>query len=79
MSNFYTDNPDLAATLRRLDLRRVVRLREDGYAQARDFAYAPADYEDALDSYERTLRSPATSPASSSSRAPKTSTARAAS
>ena len=55
MSNFYTDNPDLAATLHRLDLRRVVRLREDGYAQAQDFAYAPADYEDALDSFERTL------------------------
>ena len=55
MSNFYTDNPDLAATLHRLDLSRVVRLREDGYAQARDFAYAPADYEDALDSYERAL------------------------
>jgi 3-(methylthio)propanoyl-CoA dehydrogenase len=55
MTNFYNDNPDLQATLRRLDLARIVRLREDDYAQARDFAYAPSDYEDALDSYERTL------------------------
>ena len=55
MSNFYTDNPDLRATLRRLDLARIVRLREDDYAQAHDFAYAPRDFEDALDSYERTL------------------------
>ncbi len=55
MSNFYSDNPDLQATLRRLDLARVVRLREDDYAQAHDFAYAPRDYEDALDSYERAL------------------------
>jgi 3-(methylthio)propanoyl-CoA dehydrogenase len=55
MSNFYRDNPDLQATLRHLDLARIVRLREDGYAQAQDFAYAPKDYEDALDSYERTL------------------------
>ena len=55
MSNFYNDNPDLQATLRRLDLARIVRLREDDYAQARDFAYAPRDFEDALDSYERTL------------------------
>jgi alkylation response protein AidB-like acyl-CoA dehydrogenase len=55
VSNFYTDNPDLAATLRRLDLSRIVRLREDGFAQARDFAYAPKDHEDALDSYERAL------------------------
>jgi len=55
MSNFYNDNPDLQATLRRLDLARVVRLREDDYRQAGDFAYAPRDFEDALDSYERTL------------------------
>jgi alkylation response protein AidB-like acyl-CoA dehydrogenase len=55
MSNFYSDNPDLRATLRRLDLARIVRLREDDYAQAQDFAYAPRDFEDALDSYERTL------------------------
>ena len=55
MSNFYRDNPDLQATLRSLDLARIVRLREDGYEQARDFAYAPKDYEDALDNYERTL------------------------
>ncbi|MEI6452837.1 MAG: acyl-CoA dehydrogenase family protein, partial [Actinomycetes bacterium] len=55
MSNFYDDNPDLQATLRRLDLARVVRLREDDYRQAGEFAYAPRDFEDALDSYERTL------------------------
>lgn len=55
MTNFYGDNPDLRATLRRLDLARVVRLREDDYLQARDFAYAPKDFEDAIDSYERTL------------------------
>jgi len=55
MSNYFTDNADLRQTLRRLDLARVVRLREDDYLQARDFAYAPTDFEDALDSYERTL------------------------
>ena len=55
MSNFYSDNADLQQTLRRLDLGRIVRLREDDYLQARDFAYAPKDLEDALDSYERAL------------------------
>jgi len=55
VSNFFTDNADLGATLRRLDLARIVALREDEYAQARDFAYAPRDFEDALDSYERAL------------------------
>jgi 3-(methylthio)propanoyl-CoA dehydrogenase len=55
MSNFFSDNPDLQTTLLRLDLARIVRLREDDYRQALDFAYAPRDFEDALDSYERTL------------------------
>lgn len=55
MPNFYTDNPDLVAQLDRLDLARVVAWREDGYSQARDFAWAPRDYEDAIDSYRRAL------------------------
>ena len=55
MSNFYTDNADLQATLRRLDLARIVRLREDDFRQAEDFSYAPRDHEDAIDSYERAL------------------------
>ena len=44
MSNFFTDNADLQQTLRSLDLARIVSLLEDGYAQARDFAYAPSDF-----------------------------------
>jgi 3-(methylthio)propanoyl-CoA dehydrogenase len=55
MANFYSDNPDLNAKLSTLDLARIVSLREQGYAQAREFPYAPRDYEDALDSYRRTL------------------------
>lgn len=55
MSNFYTDNADLQATLRRLDLARIVRLREDDFQEAEDFSYAPRDHEDAIDSYERAL------------------------
>ncbi|MGO8683971.1 MAG: acyl-CoA dehydrogenase family protein [Thermoleophilia bacterium] len=55
MSNFYSDNADLAAQLERLNLAHVVELREDGFAQAHDFAYAPVDLADALDSYRRAL------------------------
>jgi alkylation response protein AidB-like acyl-CoA dehydrogenase len=55
MSNYFTDNPDLSFTLAHLDMHRIVELREDGYSQARDFTYAPRDFEDALDSYRRTL------------------------
>jgi alkylation response protein AidB-like acyl-CoA dehydrogenase len=55
VSNFFTDNPHLQHTLRRLDLATVVRWREDDYSQADEFPFAPRDYEDALDSYERVL------------------------
>jgi alkylation response protein AidB-like acyl-CoA dehydrogenase len=55
VSNFFTDNDDLAFQLEHLDLARVVRLREDDFAEARDFAYAPRDHEDALDGYRRAL------------------------
>jgi hypothetical protein len=55
VSNFYTDDPDLVRQLATLDLRRIVALREDDYQQVRDFAYAPRDFDDALDSYRRTL------------------------
>jgi alkylation response protein AidB-like acyl-CoA dehydrogenase len=55
MSNFFTDNPDLSFTLEHLAMHRIVELREDGYTQSRDFTFAPRDFEDALDSYRRTL------------------------
>jgi alkylation response protein AidB-like acyl-CoA dehydrogenase len=54
-TNFYSDNPDLAEKLVMLDLERVVALREDDFAQAREFVYAPRDHADALDSYRRAL------------------------
>jgi 3-(methylthio)propanoyl-CoA dehydrogenase len=55
LTNFYTDNSDLAGKLATLDLTRVVALREDEYEQAREFVYAPRDYDDAIDSYRRAL------------------------
>ena len=55
MSNFFTDNKDLQFTLANLDLDEVVRLREEGYIQAKEFDHAPVDLNDAIDNYRRTL------------------------
>ena len=55
MTNYFADNPDLGFRLEHADLARVVRLREDDYSQAREFTYAPSDYEDAKDSYRHIL------------------------
>lgn len=56
MANFFTDNEDLKFTLKNLDLREIVRLRENDYKEAEEFDFAPENFEDALDSYERVLQ-----------------------
>jgi 3-(methylthio)propanoyl-CoA dehydrogenase len=55
MTNFYDDNADLQFRLEHADLARVVALREDGYAQVRQFSFAPKDLDDARDSFRRAL------------------------
>jgi len=53
--NFFLDNNDIQFHLDHLDLREIVELREDAYAEHGRFPYAPEDYEDALDSYRKAL------------------------
>jgi hypothetical protein len=55
MPNFFTGNQDILDYLQSADLRDLVTLHEQGYAEAQEFDYAPADYEDAMDSYRRVL------------------------
>ncbi|WP_243347733.1 acyl-CoA dehydrogenase family protein [Parabacteroides sp. FAFU027] len=53
--NFYLDNPDLKHHLDHPLMRRIVELRERNYTDAQQFDYAPMDFEDAMDSYEKVL------------------------
>ena len=55
MPNFFTDNEDIVDFFENTDLRALLELHERGYADARHCDYAPADYEDAIDSYRRVL------------------------
>lgn len=55
MTNFFTENADLQFHLEHLDLEEVVALMEDDYQQAKEYAYAPADYQDAVDNYRKVL------------------------
>ena len=55
MPNFFTDNSDLLYQFNRLDLDEIVRLTEDNFNQAKDFNYAPINYEDALENYKNIL------------------------
>ncbi|MDE6487300.1 MAG: acyl-CoA dehydrogenase family protein [Muribaculaceae bacterium] len=55
MANFYTDNPDLRHHLNHPMMRKIVELKERNFADAQSYDYAPVDFEDAMDNYERVL------------------------
>ena len=55
MANFYTDNPDLKHHLNHPLMRKIVELKERNYTDAEKFDYAPFDFEDAMDSYDKVL------------------------
>ncbi len=55
MANFYTDNADLKHHLHHPLMEKIVALRERNYTEADKYDYAPADFNDAMDNYERVL------------------------
>ena len=55
MANFYTDNKALQYHLHHPLMKEIVALRERNYTQSGEFDYAPLDFEDAMDSYQRVL------------------------
>ncbi|MCD8388326.1 MAG: acyl-CoA dehydrogenase family protein [Bacteroidales bacterium] len=55
MANFYTDNPDLKHHLNHPMMRKIVELKERNFTDAEKFDYAPFNFEDAMDNYDRVL------------------------
>ncbi len=55
MPNFFTDNSDLHKKFESLDLKEIVSLSEDNYAQSSKFQHAPHNYEDAIENYRKIL------------------------
>ncbi|MCI9172062.1 acyl-CoA dehydrogenase family protein [uncultured Duncaniella sp.] len=55
MANFYTDNPDLKHHLTHPLMEKIVALKERNYSDAEKYDYAPLDYTDAQDSYDKVL------------------------
>ncbi len=53
--NYYTDNPSLKHHLHHPLMKHIVELKERGYADKEKYDYAPQDFEDAMDSYEKVL------------------------
>jgi len=55
MANLYNDNRDLKFHLTHPMMQKLVMLKERNFADKSSFDYAPIDFEDAMDSYERVL------------------------
>ncbi len=55
MANFYNDNPALKHHLVHPLMRKIVELKERNFTDAEKYDYAPFDFEDAMDSYEKVL------------------------
>lgn len=55
MANFYTDTPQFRHYLNHPLMKRIVELKERNYADKYTYDYAPMDFEDAMDSYDKIL------------------------
>ncbi len=55
MDNFYIDNPDLKFHLTHPLMEKIVALKERNFTDRDKFDYAPVDFEDAMDSYDKVL------------------------
>ena len=55
MANFYTDNPSLRHHLQHPLMQKIVALRERDYTEAQTYDYAPRDFADAVDNYDKVL------------------------
>lgn len=55
MANFYTDNPALKHHLNHPLMQKIVALKERDYTDAEKFDYAPRDFEDAMDNFDKVL------------------------
>ena len=55
MANFYSDIPELKFELENPMMERIVELKERGFREKDEYAEAPLDFADAMDSYEKVL------------------------
>ncbi len=55
MENFFLDNEHLKFHLTHSLMSKIVKLKEKDYTESKQFDYAPFDFEDAMDSYEKVL------------------------
>ena len=55
MPNYFTDNKDLLFHFENLNIEEIVAITEDNYREAKEYDYAPTDYQDAVENYRLVL------------------------
>jgi alkylation response protein AidB-like acyl-CoA dehydrogenase len=55
MANFFLDNKDIQFQLRHPLMKKIVELKERGFAEKDKYDYAPKNFEDAMDNYRRVM------------------------
>jgi 3-(methylthio)propanoyl-CoA dehydrogenase len=55
MDNFYLDNPELKFHLTHPLMKKIVALKERNFIERGKYDYAPVDFEDTIDSYDKVL------------------------
>lgn len=55
MANYYSDHPEIEFHLHHPLMKRIVELKERGYADKDKYDDAPVDYDDAIENYKRIL------------------------
>ena len=55
MANYYSDHPEIGFYLNHPLMARIVELKEKGFADAKEYDYAPVDLEDAIENYKQIL------------------------
>jgi 3-(methylthio)propanoyl-CoA dehydrogenase len=55
MANFFLENSDILYHFSRFDLREIVAMTEDDYAQSTQLRDAPVNYDDAMENYRKVL------------------------
>ncbi|NBB95752.1 MAG: acyl-CoA dehydrogenase [Planctomycetes bacterium] len=56
MANFYTDNDDIQFLFKHFDVATIAELQEEGFRFHEAYDFAPDDADDAIDNYERILK-----------------------
>lgn len=55
MDNFYTDNKELELQFSHPLMKKIVELKENGFAEGCSSDYAPRNFEDAIDNYDKVM------------------------